>query len=236
MAKGLVELGIAQEDVVDLFAETSANWKLMSYAYALVSTPIATAYDTLGVVRFVFYDGTPAPAEEEILAKIRKNGSKKVLGTGIGDLEELKLDIMLGVPAVWETVRKPVYAKLAKAPKIAQHAFEAAFRVKKFTSAMSLYTSPSASASTGTSSVASALKWEPDQLTSTVQRGVDALLDETILKQVRGAVGGNVKFAVNGGAAVSGETQEFFAAVGVPLVQDEFFFPSFVVLFVWSWV
>ncbi|KAF8185682.1 hypothetical protein BJ912DRAFT_1060510 [Pholiota molesta] len=47
-ARGLVELGIQKEAVVDMFAETSPNWQIISHACALISTTTATAYDTLG--------------------------------------------------------------------------------------------------------------------------------------------------------------------------------------------
>ncbi|KAF5317747.1 hypothetical protein D9619_012545 [Psilocybe cf. subviscida] len=81
---------------------------------------------------------------------------------------------MLGVPAVWETARKAVYAKLAKAPNIARYAFEATVRAKKFTGAMSSYTAPSPSTSIPLSIVATAMKWVPDLLSHTVQRGVES--------------------------------------------------------------
>ncbi|PPR05136.1 LOW QUALITY PROTEIN: hypothetical protein CVT26_012221 [Gymnopilus dilepis] len=46
---GLLEIGIRQQDVVNVYAQTSVNWQLISHGCASISTAIATAYDTLGV-------------------------------------------------------------------------------------------------------------------------------------------------------------------------------------------
>jgi long-chain acyl-CoA synthetase len=48
IARGLLSLGITKEDVINVYAATSVNWQLMSHGCATISTPIATAYDTLG--------------------------------------------------------------------------------------------------------------------------------------------------------------------------------------------
>ncbi|CCM04102.1 uncharacterized protein FIBRA_06262 [Fibroporia radiculosa] len=48
VAGGLLELGITKDDVVNVYAATSANWQLMSYGCSIISTPTATAYETLG--------------------------------------------------------------------------------------------------------------------------------------------------------------------------------------------
>ncbi|KZT01844.1 long-chain-fatty-acid-CoA-ligase [Laetiporus sulphureus 93-53] len=48
IAGGLLELGVAKKDVINVYAATSANWQLVSYGCATISTPIATAYETLG--------------------------------------------------------------------------------------------------------------------------------------------------------------------------------------------
>ncbi|PCH43221.1 acetyl-CoA synthetase-like protein [Wolfiporia cocos MD-104 SS10] len=48
IAGGLLELGIAKGDAVNVYAGTSANWQLVSYGCSAVSAPIATAYETLG--------------------------------------------------------------------------------------------------------------------------------------------------------------------------------------------
>ncbi|KAF9470857.1 acetyl-CoA synthetase-like protein [Pholiota conissans] len=46
---GLLALGIETEDVVNIYAQTGLSWQMMNHACASISTPIATAYDTLGV-------------------------------------------------------------------------------------------------------------------------------------------------------------------------------------------
>ncbi|KAG6857935.1 hypothetical protein C0995_004019, partial [Termitomyces sp. Mi166 len=48
IARGLVELGVSKEDVINVYAQTSPNWQLISHACTSISTTIATAYDTLG--------------------------------------------------------------------------------------------------------------------------------------------------------------------------------------------
>ncbi|PPR07077.1 hypothetical protein CVT24_010978 [Panaeolus cyanescens] len=49
VAAGLIQLGIKKEHVVNIYSQTSVNWQLLSHACILLSTTIATAYDTLGV-------------------------------------------------------------------------------------------------------------------------------------------------------------------------------------------
>ncbi|KAJ2998917.1 long-chain fatty acid-CoA ligase [Globomyces sp. JEL0801] len=49
----------------------------------------------------------------------------------LGDIKELKPTFMAGVPAVWETIRKGVLAKIALASPVAQFAFKQAFNLKR---------------------------------------------------------------------------------------------------------
>ncbi|KAL0062754.1 long-chain fatty acid-CoA ligase [Marasmius tenuissimus] len=48
VARGLVELGVSEDNVFNIFSQTNVNWQLMANACSSISTTIATAYDTLG--------------------------------------------------------------------------------------------------------------------------------------------------------------------------------------------
>ncbi|KAF9031598.1 hypothetical protein BJ165DRAFT_1417660 [Panaeolus papilionaceus] len=329
VARAFVHLGINVGDVVDIFAETSANWQIISHACALISTTIATAYETLGAsglthslnepkcvaiftnetllpmlvdvlpktpsVQYIFYDGKP----KEILDKIRglrkdkpfklfhidelrsvgrelpmstlqtrrperdtlacimytsgSTGAPKgvcishgnmvatvgavntVFGphlpagdryiaylplahvleymvelcaifVGItcgyarsktltdasvrnckGDLSAWKPNVMFGVPAVYETIKKGVMQKINKSGFVTRTAFNAAFQAKRY-----------------------AAPWVP---------GLSTALDTMVFKPLHDAVGGEITFAVNGGAAISEETQDFFNTAVMTLTQ-----------------
>jgi len=49
----------------------------------------------------------------------------------VGDLKELRPTLMAGVPAVWESIRKAVIAKLDGAGTIAKMIFNAAFAIRR---------------------------------------------------------------------------------------------------------
>ncbi|KAG2145440.1 uncharacterized protein EDB93DRAFT_1241111 [Suillus bovinus] len=48
LARGLLHHQITKDDIFNIYAQTSVNWQLMSHACTTISTPVATAYDTLG--------------------------------------------------------------------------------------------------------------------------------------------------------------------------------------------
>lgn len=109
-----------------------------------------------------------------------------------GDLTTLKPNVLFGVPAVYESIRKAVVGKVNSAGYVAHTAFTLGLAAKKYLGA-----------------------WFP---------GVNWVIDNTILKAVQDAVGGQITFSVNGGAAVSKDTLEFFNLAVMPLLQGK---PSF---------
>jgi len=104
-----------------------------------------------------------------------------------GDLSLFKPNIMLGVPAVWEMIRKTAMGKVNQSGFLIRNAFYLALGVKKWLG-----------------------PYVP---------GVNWAIDATVLRKVKEAVGGHVKFSLNGGAAISCETQEFFNLAVMPLTQ-----------------
>ncbi|KAF5349567.1 hypothetical protein D9756_008824 [Leucocoprinus leucothites] len=46
--RALADLGLTSDHVFNIYASTCPNWQIISQGCALISTPIATAYDTLG--------------------------------------------------------------------------------------------------------------------------------------------------------------------------------------------
>ncbi|PPR01286.1 hypothetical protein CVT24_006361 [Panaeolus cyanescens] len=104
-----------------------------------------------------------------------------------GDLSAWKPNVMFGVPAVYETIKKGVVQKINHAGLAKKTAFNAALQAKRY-----------------------AAPWVP---------GLSTALDMTVFKPIHDAVGGEITFAVNGGAAISEETQDFFNDAVMTLTQ-----------------
>ncbi|RDB26583.1 Long-chain-fatty-acid--CoA ligase 2 [Hypsizygus marmoreus] len=102
----------------------------------------------------------------------------------LGDLNAFRPNIMFGVPAVWETIKKGILGKIAAGGKAKQMAFEGAMSLKK----------------AGVPVLA-------------------GLADSVVLSKVREATGGQLQFTMNGGAAISRDTQEFLSLAVVPMMQ-----------------
>lgn len=101
-----------------------------------------------------------------------------------GDLAALRPNVMFGVPAVWETIRKGISAKVAEGGWATQMTFDAAMALKKADVPV-----------------------------------LSGIADSVILSKIREATGGQLIFTMNGGAAISKETQDFLSLATVPMMQ-----------------
>jgi len=325
VARGLVDIGITEKDIVNVYSATSVNWQLVSHACSSISTTIATAYDTLGEsglehslrepdcaaiftnaellpvlanvvgnvpsLRVVIYDGEAKPAlidkikasregvQVVTIDELREIGKTKTLesiqnripkkdtiacimytsgSTGppkgvviehsnliaslgaiyalighhlrpgdsflaylplahileyvvelalffvgmtfgygrvrtltdqsvrqcLGDIRAFQPTIMVGVPAVWEQIRKGIMAKVNAGGTLKKNVFAGAFAVKK-----------------------------------AGVPGLSQLVDAAVMKQIKTATGGRLRLALSGGAALSRETQEFLTVALVTMLQ-----------------
>ncbi|CAL1698511.1 unnamed protein product [Somion occarium] len=100
IAKGLIELGVTKDDILNVYAATA--WQFISYACAAISTTIATAYDTLGESGL-----THSLNEPECVAMFTNGDLLPVVANVVGKVPSLKLIIYDGEakPAVLEKVK-----------------------------------------------------------------------------------------------------------------------------------
>jgi long-chain acyl-CoA synthetase len=103
-----------------------------------------------------------------------------------GDIKTFRPSVMVGVPAVWELIRKGILAKVKAGGKVKQGIFNAALAVKRH------------------------------PILSRIGGG---LMDTVVFNQVREQTGGNLRYAISGGAALSKETQEFLSKALVSVLQ-----------------
>ncbi|KAF6763723.1 acyl-CoA synthetase [Ephemerocybe angulata] len=101
-----------------------------------------------------------------------------------GDLTVYQPTIMLGVPAVWEQIRKGIVGKLDQMGWVTKTVVETAMTVKK--------------------KQVPVLSW---------------LMDRYVLSGIRAPTGGSIRLGINGGAAISKDTQEFMSLAVMPLMQ-----------------
>ncbi|PNS16267.1 Long-chain-fatty-acid--CoA ligase 1 [Sphaceloma murrayae] len=108
-----------------------------------------------------------------------------------GDIRELKPSILVGVPAVWETVKKGILTKVSKSSVIVRHMFWGAMSAKS----MMMSNSGLPGTSLGTS-----------------------IVDSVVFSKIKEATGGKLRICLNGGGAVAQETQRFISMAIAPMI------------------
>ncbi|KAK4554520.1 long-chain fatty acid-CoA ligase [Recurvomyces mirabilis] len=108
-----------------------------------------------------------------------------------GDIAEFKPTILVGVPAVWETVKKGIQAKVEKMNPIVKNMFWGAFTAKSFLMANSYV--PLSGVST-------------------------SLMDSVVFKKIQEATGGRLRITMNGGGPVAKDTQRFISMCIAPMI------------------
>ena len=108
-----------------------------------------------------------------------------------GDIREFKPTILVGVPAVWESVKKGVLNNLNKNNFIVRSMFWGAMAAKNF-----LMTTGFPGHSVGSS-----------------------LLDAVVFKKLKEATGGRLRIMMNGGGPISKDTQRFLSMAIAPMIS-----------------
>lgn len=110
-----------------------------------------------------------------------------------GDIAEFRPTILVGVPAVWETVKKGIIAKVNKLNPISKNMFWGAMSTKTFLMANSSYMPLSG---LGTS-----------------------ILDNVVFKKIQEATGGRLRICLNGGGPIAKDTQRFISMAIAPMIS-----------------
>ncbi|KAH8921775.1 acetyl-CoA synthetase-like protein [Atractiella rhizophila] len=108
----------------------------------------------------------------------------------LGDIREFKPSILVGVPAVWELIRKGITGRVKSGGALKERVFNLALGAKRLSKYMPFGINP-----------------------------LGMLADMIVFKQVRQATGGQLQYAMNGGAPLSGDTQEFLNIALVTMLQ-----------------
>lgn len=108
-----------------------------------------------------------------------------------GDIKELKPTILVGVPAVWETVKKGVLGQLNKNSFLVKSLFWGAMSAKNFLLSTGL---PGSGFGT----------W---------------FLDNMIFKKLKEATGGRLRIVMNGGGPISKDTLQFLSMAIAPMIS-----------------
>ena len=107
-----------------------------------------------------------------------------------GDIREFKPSILVGVPAVWETVKKGILAKVNGSSAIVKNMFWGAMSAKGFLTSSSL-----PFASFGTS-----------------------IVDSVVMNKIKEATGGRLRICLNGGGPIAKDTQRFISMAIAPCI------------------
>lgn len=109
-----------------------------------------------------------------------------------GDIREFKPTILVGVPAVWETVKKGIVAKVGKANIIVRNMFWGAMTAKS-------------------------LMMRNSGLPGT---GIGATVtDSVVFNKIKEATGGRLRICLNGGGPVAKDTQRFISMAIAPMIS-----------------
>lgn len=108
-----------------------------------------------------------------------------------GDIREFKPTILVGVPAVWETVKKGIIGRVSGGSALTKHMFWGAMGAKNALTSSNI---PGAGLST-------------------------SVVDHVVFSKVKEATGGRLRVCMSGGGAVAKETQRFISMAIAPMIN-----------------
>jgi len=108
----------------------------------------------------------------------------------LGDIREFRPTILVGVPSVFETVKKGVLAKVSKSSALVKHMFWGAMTAKN----MMLHSGlPGTGIGTN-------------------------VVDSVVFSKVKEATGGRIRICMSGGGPIAKETQRFISMAIAPMI------------------
>ena len=105
-----------------------------------------------------------------------------------GDIREFRPTVLVGVPFIWESVKKGIISKIEKSSLLVRTLFWTALSAK------------------------STMMWSNEWIPGA------GILDAVIFSKVKEATGGNLRLCMNGGGPIAKDTQRFISMVIAPMV------------------
>ena len=152
----------------------------------LTYLPLAHILEYVFETACLYWGGTMGYGHPRTLTDTNLRNSK-------GDIQEFKPTILVGVPQVWETVKKGIMTKVSKMNAITKNLFWGALSAKSFMMNNSGYLPL---AGLGTS-----------------------IVDTVVFKKIQEATGGRLRICMNGGGPVAKETQRFISMCIAPMIS-----------------
>ena len=152
----------------------------------LTYLPLAHILEFVFETACLYWGGTMGYGHPRTLTDINLKNSK-------GDIQEFKPTILVGVPQVWETVKKGIMNRVNKMNAITKNLFWGALSAKSFLMSNSGYLPL---AGLGTS-----------------------IVDTVVFKKIQEATGGRLRICMNGGGPVAKETQRFISMCIAPMIS-----------------
>jgi long-chain acyl-CoA synthetase len=152
----------------------------------LTYLPLAHILEFVFESACLYWGGTMGYGNPRTLTDTNLRNSK-------GDIQEFKPTILVGVPQVWETVKKGIMAKVNKMNAITKNLFWGALSTKSFLMNNSGYLPL---AGLGTS-----------------------IVDTVVFKKIQEATGGRLRICMNGGGPIAKETQHFISMCIAPMIS-----------------
>lgn len=128
------------------------------------------------------------------------------------DIQKYKIDTMMSVPRIWESVRLGIYQKLKQKTKLGYYLFKFAVKTSVLYKIHKMYSERRITNKKTSYKVTSNLY---HRFVRSFLKPLHILFTNTLYKKVKQAAGMNVRATVSGGGALSMKDELFYDAIGI---------------------
>ncbi len=133
--------------------------------------------------------------------------------TGLkNDIVKYKIDTMMSVPRIWESVRLGIYQKLKQKSKLGYYLFKFAVKTSVFYKIHKMYSERRITNKKTSYKITSNLY---HKIVRSFLKPLHILFTNTLYKKIKKAAGMNVRATVSGGGALSMKDELFYDAIGI---------------------